>query len=360
MYVADAHCDFLYYMLHREYDVAVPRAGQAVDIPGMRAGGAAMQLFAAWMDPDEDVTFLQQCMSLIDAYKRMLAANSMLTPLTKDFEPGQGKIAAVLTIEGGEAIEERLENLRLFHELGVKAMTLTWNDQNELASPAMARRDKGLSRLGRSVVREMERINMAVDVAHLSDASIDGVLDEISAPIFSSHTNARAVLKHRRSLSDRHIREIARRGGVVGVNYYSPQLVERGRARIEDIVKHIEHIAAVGGIDCVALGSDFDGMPRSSSGRLSRRTEQLEGCSQAYRSIAKSRLWRKRYPQNSLRQSFELYEAVRLGLYSGFVHYARYFVSRKRAAYYRYAFMLRPLCAEHIRGDAVRPYYARH
>ena len=118
MYVADAHCDFLYYMLHREYDVAVPRAGQAVDIPGMRAGGAAMQLFAAWMDPDEDVTFLQQCMSLIDAYKRMLAANSMLTPLTKDFEPGQGKIAAVLTIEGGEAIEERLENLRLFHELG--------------------------------------------------------------------------------------------------------------------------------------------------------------------------------------------------------------------------------------------------
>ena len=235
MYVADAHCDFLYYMLHREYDVAVPRAGQAVDIPGMRAGGAAMQLFAAWMDPDEDVTFLQQCMSLIDAYKRMLAANSMLTPLTKDFEPGQGKIAAVLTIEGGEAIEERLENLRLFHELGVKAMTLTWNDQNELASPAMARRDKGLSRLGRSVVREMERINMAVDVAHLSDASIDGVLDEISAPIFSSHTNARA-------------------------NYYSPQRVERGRARIEDIVKHIEHIAAVGGIDCVALGSDFDGM----------------------------------------------------------------------------------------------------
>ena len=86
------------------------------------------------------------------------------------------------------------------------------------------------------------------------------MLDEISTPIFSSHTNARAVLKHRRSLSDRHIREIARRGGVVGVNYYSPQLVERGRARIEDIVKHIEHIAAVGGIDCVALGSDFDGI----------------------------------------------------------------------------------------------------
>lgn len=259
-FVADAHCDFLYYMLHRGYDISVPRVGQAVDIQGMIYGNAAMQLFAAWMDPDDDITFLQQCMCLIDAYKRMLNKNSMLTPLTKDFVPGQGKIATVLTIEGGEAIEGRLENLRLFYELGVRAMTLTWNDQNELASPAMARRDKGLSRLGRSVVREMERLNMAVDVAHVSDASIDGILDEINAPIFSSHTNARAVLSHKRSLSDRHIKEIARRGGVIGVNFYSPQLVERSRAEIRDVVKHIEHIASVGGVDCVALGSDFDGM----------------------------------------------------------------------------------------------------
>lgn len=259
-FVADAHCDFLYYMLHRGYDISVPRVAQAVDIQGMIYGGAAMQLFAAWMDPDDDITFLQQCMCLIDAYKRMLNKNSMLTPLTKDFVPGYGKIATVLTIEGGEAIEGRLENLRLFYELGVRAMTLTWNDQNELASPAVARRDKGLSRLGRSVVREMERLNMAVDVAHVSDASIDGILDEINAPIFSSHTNARAVLNHKRSLSDRHIKEIARRGGVIGVNFYSPQLVERGRAEISDVVKHIEHIASVGGIDCVALGSDFDGM----------------------------------------------------------------------------------------------------
>lgn len=259
-FVADAHCDFLYYMLHRGYDISVPRVAQAVDIQGMIYGGAAMQLFAAWMDPDDDITFLQQCMCLIDAYKRMLNKNSMLTPLTKDFVPGHGKIATVLTIEGGEAIEGRLENLRLFYELGVRAMTLTWNDQNELASPAVARRDKGISRLGRSVVREMERLNMAVDVAHVSDASIDGILDEINAPIFSSHTNARAVLNHKRSLSDRHIKEIARRGGVIGVNFYSPQLVERGRAEISDVVKHIEHIASVGGIDCVALGSDFDGM----------------------------------------------------------------------------------------------------
>lgn len=258
--VADAHCDFLYYMLHRGYDISAPRHGQAVDIQGMLAGGAAMQLFAAWIDPDEDTTFLQQCMSLIDAYKRMLAGCDKLVELTKDFVPGQGKIAAVLTIEGGEAIEERLENLRLFHELGVRAMTLTWNDQNELASPAMARRDKGISRLGRSVVREMERLNMAVDVAHLSDISIDGVFEEISGPVFSSHTNARSVLAHRRSLCDRHIKEISRRDGVVGVNYYSPQLVHRGRAGIDDIVRHIEHIAAVGGINCVALGSDFDGM----------------------------------------------------------------------------------------------------
>lgn len=261
-FAADAHCDFLYYMLHKGWDIAAPCDEQAVRLDEMAKANAAMQLFAAWIDPEDRVSPLQQCLLLTDAYKRMLRANPNLVPLSKDFEPGKGKIAAVLTIEDGSAVEGRVENLRLFKELGVRAMTLTWNDPNELASPAMSRLDRGLTRLGRQMVREMAKINVAIDVAHLSDRGIDGILAEVDAPIFSSHTNARAVLNHRRSITDRHIREIARRGGVIGVNYYSPQLVERGKAEIEDVVRHIEHIAAVGGAKCVALGSDFDGMGR--------------------------------------------------------------------------------------------------
>lgn len=159
-----------------------------------------------------------------------------------------------------EAVHGRLENLRIFKELGVQAMTLTWNATNELASLAMTRRDKGLTVLGRDVIREMEKIHIALDVAHLGDRGIDDALDRTDAPIFSSHTNARAVFPHKRSISDRHIREIAARGGVIGVNYYSPQLVGDGRASIADVIRHIAHIAEVGGPKCVMLGSDFEGM----------------------------------------------------------------------------------------------------
>ncbi|HPK15000.1 MAG TPA: dipeptidase [Clostridia bacterium] len=258
--VADAHCDFLYYMYRRGHSFTEPRRDQAVSLPAMRAGGASLQLFAAWIDPDDREPPLQQCLSLIDAYKRMLACCDALVPFTKEFDPASGKIAALLTIEGGEAVMGKTENVRLFRELGARAMTLTWNAQNDLASPAMARRDRGLSALGREIVREMGRAGMALDVAHLSDRGIDDALDRTDGPVFSSHTNARAVFPHRRSISDRHIREIAARGGVVGVNYYSPQLVSAGRASITDVVAHISHIAKTGGPGCVVLGSDFDGM----------------------------------------------------------------------------------------------------
>lgn len=258
--VADAHCDFLYYMCKRGYSFQRPKEEQAVSLPAMRQGGAALQLFAAWIDPDDRDLPLQQCLSLIDTYKHLLQSCDELVPFTKDFDPAKGKIATVLTVEGGEAVHGRLENLRLFKELGVQTMTLTWNATNELASPAITRRDKGLTALGRDVIREMEKIHIALDVAHLGDRGIDDALDMTDAPIFSSHTNARAVFPHKRSISDRHIREIAARGGVIGVNYYSPQLVGEGRASIGDVVRHIVHIAEVGGTKCVMLGSDFEGM----------------------------------------------------------------------------------------------------
>ena len=258
-YVADAHCDFLYFMVNAGWNIRCSTANQAIALPHMLAGNTALQFFAAWVDADAKTSCLQQCLDLIDAYDRMLDENSVLQPLTPDFDPAGGKIATVLTVEGGEAIHGSLENLRLFHRLGVRAMTLTWNHSNELASPAMRHTNKGLTKLGRSVVQEMNRIGMAVDTAHLSDAGIDELLELSTAPIFSSHTNAREILLHKRSLKDAHIRAIGEQGGVVCVNYYPPQLC-REEAGIDDIVRHIAHVANVGGIDHVALGSDFDGM----------------------------------------------------------------------------------------------------
>ncbi len=260
--VADAHCDFLYYMYHNHYSLKKAAPRQAVALPYLRKGGAAMQFFAAWVDPDARASGLQQCLWLIDAYYRMLedCADAGVIPFSPEFTPEGGKIATVPTVEGGEALMGQEENLRLFYRLGVRAMTLTWNATNELAHPAMSRVNRGLTKLGRTIVREMDRIGMAVDVAHLSDAGIDDVLSIVKRPIFSSHTNARAICPHRRSLSDEHIRAISKQGGVICVNYYPPQLNRTGEAGIDDVVRHILHVAQIGGIEHVALGSDFDGM----------------------------------------------------------------------------------------------------
>ncbi len=261
--IADAHCDFLYYMQNESWSILRPQERQAVALPYMRTAGVALQFFAAWIDAELKSSCLSQCLALIDAYWRMLEAScGALTPFTADFNPHRGQVATVLTIEGGEAIDGSLEALRMFHRLGVRAMTLTWNYSNELASPAMRRMSKGLTPLGRRVAREMDRIGMALDVAHLSDAGITEALSlAATRPIFASHSNARGVCPHRRSLGDAHIREIARSGGVICVNFYPPQLRADGEmATAIDVARHAAYIAALAGPAHVALGSDFDGM----------------------------------------------------------------------------------------------------
>jgi membrane dipeptidase len=270
--VADAHCDFLYNMWQSGYCINSLQENQAIYLPHMQQGGVALQFFAAWMDRSLRTPYLQQCLGMIDAYHRMLDEHKeSFTPLTPAFVPGNGKIATVLTIEGGEAIEGSLAVLRMFKKLGVCAMTLTWNYNNELAGAATARGNRGLTSLGREVVEEMECIHMAVDVAHLSDAGIDDVLSIATQPVFASHSNARSAYYSPRSLKDAHIEKIARMGGVIGVNFFHKQLSNRGSARIDDVVNQILHIVKIGGIGCCAIGSDFDGMPVYPEGLRSSR-----------------------------------------------------------------------------------------
>lgn len=259
-HVADAHCDFLYGMVNSRYNIIKKAPLQNMCLEELKAGNVALQFFAAWIDTKLKIKPLQQCMNMIDAYYRMLEQNEIFMPLSHGFMPDSGKIATVLTIEGGEAIEGNLVNLRLFHRLGVRAMALTWNETNDISGAAMQRKNKGLTKFGRDVVREMERIGMAVDVSHLSDAGIDDVLEQTSAPIFASHSNCRAVFDNQRNVQDRHIREIAKRGGVVCTNFYNKQLCDKETACIDDVIKHIEHVVEIGGMHCVGIGSDFDGM----------------------------------------------------------------------------------------------------
>lgn len=259
--VADGHCDFLYGAVNGGYDLDAPAARQSISAAGLREGGVALQFFAAWTDTSLRIPPLQQCLAMIDAYHTMLERHPWLRPLRRGEEAGEGCVQAVLAIEGGEAIEGSLAVLRMLYRLGVRAMALTWNANNELSGAALGRGNRGLTPLGCEVVAEMGRIGMAVDVSHLSDAGIDDVLRLSSRPPFASHSNARAVFDSPRSLRDEHIRAIAAAGGTIGVNFYNKQLTRRPVACVDDVVRQIEHICAVGGAACCAVGSDFDGMP---------------------------------------------------------------------------------------------------
>lgn len=264
--VADGHCDFLYGVVNHGYDFERPHLSQQnIARDRLKQGNVKMQFFAAWTDMALRLPPLQQCLAMIDAYYAMHQAYPCLRPLTKNAQTDpqeQDVIDTVLTIEGGEAIEGSLSVLRMLHRLGVRAMALTWNSNNELSGAALGRGNKGLSSLGVEVVEEMGRIGMAVDVSHLSDRGIDEVLHISTRPVFASHSNCREVYASPRSLTDEQIRAIAAQGGTIGINFYHKQLTSHPHAEIADIVAQLSHLAGVGGVDCCAIGSDFDGMPK--------------------------------------------------------------------------------------------------
>lgn len=289
-YAADAHCDFLYYAATENFDIRTQTKYQCITLDRLRQGNVALQFFAAWTDAKEKArTPLQQFMDMAASYHRMMSENKdILVPFTKDFSPESGKIATVFTIEDASCMMNSLNNLEIFHKLGVRAMTLTWNHKNSLASPSTAKRDTGLTQMGKATVAHMDKLNMAIDLAHLSDKGIDDVLCLTDSPVFSSHTNARDLFYAPRSLQDCHIKEISKRGGVVGINFYHKQLCEKRTANIKDIADHICHVVKVGGVNCAAIGSDFDGMgvypdDLKHSGHFPRLAAELEmrGLSQA-------------------------------------------------------------------------------
>jgi len=158
-----------------------------------------------------------------------------------------GKISAFLTVEEGGVIKGQMHNLRNLYRLGVRLVTLTWNFPNEIGYPNAE--DQYMNRLG-----------MLIDVSHLSDGGFYDVAKLSSKPFVASHSNARSITSHRRNLTDDMIKILADKGGVTGINFAKDFLGEAPLSTVCDMVKHIEHIRRVGGIEVIALGTDFDGI----------------------------------------------------------------------------------------------------
>ena len=298
-------------------DIGKPNTDHHTDLPRMKKGGMGAQFFAAYVAASyaDGNHAANRALEMIDTVR-----HDIIERYPNDFvfagtaadirrAHAQHKIAALIGIEGGHAIEDSLRLLRDFYALGVRYMTLTHTNSNHWADSSgdPNKPNNGLSNLGKQVVHEMNRLGMIVDVSHVSDKTFFDALAVSTAPIFASHSSCRAIAAAPRNMTDEMIAALGKKGGVIQINFYcdflnpevakaneatdakmdvlrsqlaqkyanEPDGVQRAlrearktinggaptpRATLADVVKHINHAVAIAGVDAVGLGSDFDGI----------------------------------------------------------------------------------------------------
>ena len=167
---------------------------------------------------------------------------------------------AFFTVENSTALNGKLENVKKFAALGVRMMTLTWNDENPVGGGVESGNNTGLTGFGRQAVREMENNGIVVDISHASQKLFYDVAERATRPFAASHSNAFSVTRHKRNLTDEQFKIIAENRGIVGLNFHNAFLNNNPEnACVTDILRHAEHFLSLGGENTVCFGSDFDG-----------------------------------------------------------------------------------------------------
>lgn len=265
MLIVDAHCDTVTALMKN--DEKLFENTKHIDLKRLKQYDGFVQFFAAFISPDHaKMGALRRTLSIIDRLYSEIESNKENITLCRNYNDilaafSANKIAAVLSIEGGEALEGSIAVLRILYELGVRAMTLTWNFRNQIADGVSdGISGGGLTPFGREVVSEMNRLGMLVDVSHLSEAGFWDVINLTGAPVIASHSNAKKLCCHRRNLTDEQLLALKKNGGVTGINLYPVFLNNDGKASVKNIIEHIEYILALTGEDTLGLGSDFDGI----------------------------------------------------------------------------------------------------
>lgn len=264
-----------------------PRSNKShTDLVRLREGGVGAVFFAAYVDAAyvHKGQAARRALEMIDTIRHDIVARHPegfdLALSAADIEQAhrRGKVAALIGVEGGHAIEDNLRLLRAYYALGARYMTLThmnhngWADSGGYVNPAPGAPNNGLSDFGRRVIAEMNRLGMIVDVSHVSDKTFRDVLETSRAPVFASHSSCRALCDIPRNLTDEMIAALAKKGGVVQINFGCEFLSQAAadavrakrrpvpRATLADVVAHIDHAVKIGGIGAVGIGSDFDGV----------------------------------------------------------------------------------------------------
>lgn len=300
------------------FDIGKATTEGHTDLSRLKAGGTGAQFFAAYVSA-ANVQGNRSTHRLLDAIDTI--RHDIVGKYPGDFHFAtsvdeilaarrQGKIAALIGIEGGHAIEDDLRVLRASYDLGARYMTLThtntnnWADSSGDINRTGVKHHNGLTDFGKQVVLEMNRLGMLVDIAHVADKTFYDALEVSKAPIFSSHSSVRALCNHGRNLTDDMLKALAKKGGLTMINFSCDYLSQKSldsspmndpafraeaekamsgisdpkerraamrklmadmekktiRASIDDVVAHIDHVKQLVGVDYVGLGSDFDGI----------------------------------------------------------------------------------------------------
>lgn len=313
----DMHVDTVQRILDEKIDLTKQLDDGHFDSVRAKAGGLNAQFFSIWVEPQlfggGGQTAVKRADDQIDAIKELTEQHPDMWGFATTADDirrivADGKIAALLGLEGGYAIDERLENVDRFYKMGVRYMSPAWSVSTSWAGSSGDEigRSRGLNDFGKAVVREMNRLGMMVDVSHVSDKTFWDIIATSNKPIVATHSACRAIANVPRNLSDDMIRALAKTGGVVNVIFYPEHLepgwsekkqrvdieitplvqhasqaepggavhkkIARDRVRAQEyarrlptvsssrIADHIDHIVKLVGIDHVGIGSDFDGV----------------------------------------------------------------------------------------------------
>ncbi|HSF17352.1 MAG TPA: dipeptidase [Vicinamibacteria bacterium] len=331
--VLDTHADTTQQMIFEAFDLGARASTGHVDIPRMREGGVDAVFFSIWMPGTlSGPEVVKRSLRQIDAVREQVRRHPddlVLATTASEVRAAQreGKIAALMGMEGGHMIDDDLAVLRMYRELGVRYLTLTHFQNNHWADASTDEPEhNGLTDFGKDVVRELNRLGVMVDISHVSDKTFYDALEVSKAPLMASHSSCRSLSDHPRNMSDDMIKALAAKGGVIQINYeitfisqkandakaaqgwdvtkivdalsercgdnlaceiregerLDREAMERGelpQVSWTEIVDHIDHVVKLVGPEHVGLGSDFDGasMPLGMDdiSKLPRLTEAL-------------------------------------------------------------------------------------
>lgn len=264
--IVDTHADSLGDVLKgRRHLDQWAQAGQ-LDFPRMRSIGHTLQFLSCWVEPEyKPERALPRLLQYIDAYDQELKRDGQVIPVTDQSSLSKllrtpEAIGVVLSVEGAEALGTDTRLLRVLWRLGVRLLSLTWNERNALADGAGEDPGGGgVSRAGREMIREMNRIGMILDVSHLAETAFWDALEISQQPVIASHSNCRSLASHRRNLSNAQILALSRQQGIQSITFVRDFLGPR--QDLAGVVAHVlHHLDIVGDDQHLGIGSDFDGV----------------------------------------------------------------------------------------------------